>query len=194
MKNTPSLNTALRAVSAYAKAENKVADTQSAVLLAVHALIETDKPDRNASIAAKAALRKEYMAHRPNCSDESAGRIIRDIWSAAEKGITDASKTPRQVAKVEAQKKASIAKSNAKTPSKKGGANGAQTSAPETASQGHDADDWNKQTHRIECARGAREQVAALSLLLVPGNTVTNEMRQLVKSLEQRLQIIVEGF
>ena len=104
MKNSVYLTAAIRAVSAHAKAENKVSDTQSAVLAAVHLLIENDKPDRNAAIAAKSALRKEYLSHRPHCSDESAGRIIRDIWAAAMKGITDASKTPRQVAKVEASK------------------------------------------------------------------------------------------
>lgn len=193
MKNSVNLNAAIRAVKAMAKAETMLATAQSVALAAIHKIIVDDKPDHNASLAIKATISRAYAANRPTCSEESSRRIIRDLWNAAVKGITDASKTPRQLAKQAAAKRASIAKSNAKTEAPKGGAIGGQTASPETHSQGHDADDWNKSQHRIECAKGALEQAAALSLLMTKGATVTNEMKQLAASLAARLQIVVDG-
>jgi hypothetical protein len=194
VKSTVHQTAAVRATRDLAKAQGKVDNAQSVLLRSFVDVLANDVLDRNARIKLINACADEYVKHRPTCTLDSAKRILRDLWQAAEKGITDASKTPRQVAKNNPAAKAKAAKGANDLTKKKGGASGAETATPETHSQGHEADDWNKNTHRRETAKGAREQAIALQALLVPGATVTNEMKQLVSSLVSRLKIVVEGF
>lgn len=191
------LDAATKAITALNHAEGKVFGALERAYQSVKKLY-ADKLDRNTEVAAKRALRVAYMHGRTTCTEESAMRMINNMWKGAELGAPTYEATPNQVARKASQEKAKAIKIEAKKTAvaipKKGSVNGGSTSAPETPSTPTRSDDWDKETHRIECAKGAQQQVIALALLITPGNTVTNEMVMLVKSLENRMRIIVEGF